>query len=635
MRFLLITIIFTANIGHSQIQREVYIERLLTTCKVWGYMKYHHTNVNQNAFDMDSLLVMKWKNIVYQPSNQAFKDSLSSMVASIGSTGQYISFNSFSGTIHDTPFHIPLYQWIDSIDINPSLRDSMRLIRNVFKNESIHYFASDRIFPSFTFDSKYSLLSSFPSDTFRYLALCRYWNQMQYTIAFIPNDKLDWDAKFREHVIPILDAKNDYYYHHAFYDLFREVRDPNFQFESPILSEETNGLMLPFECRWLDQKPIVTKIFGLNHQVRKGDEWLELNGRSIQELMGEKRRYINAMSEKSTAYHLLKLVSKTKLLQNVAKFRRITGEIYTDTILLSVSYEDSLKEIKIRNRTWFDTLTSSGCKIGYINLSKFNSLTYLSILDRLWGSDHLIIDNREAHDFTFSNFSKFFVKFDATLGFQASLIGARPGRYLLSKLRNKDTILQYFQGQVTILNDETINTGSDVLSHYLASSPNVQIVGDTSGGRLSLHHYFYLLPGKLKIGHSSTISFDKNKKQITKIGVIPSHYAPNTQIGVYNESDETLANALKICQSRSIIGSIVKSEYQIYPNPASDKIYVDCFQCSSLRIKYKICDLQGRLILEGSFKEFIDLQQIKSGLYYLMLQRENEQDFVQKIIISR
>jgi len=57
----------------------------------------------------------------------------------------------------------------------------------------------------------------------------------------------------------------------------------------------------------------------------------------------------------------------------------------------------------------------------------------------------------------------------------------------------------------------------------------------------------------------------------------------------------------------------VGSGVVIYPNPASDVLYVNSEQLSNLTIK----DMQGRRILSQSASKEIELGQLPSGLYFL------------------
>lgn len=73
----------------------------------------------------------------------------------------------------------------------------------------------------------------------------------------------------------------------------------------------------------------------------------------------------------------------------------------------------------------------------------------------------------------------------------------------------------------------------------------------------------------------------------------------------------------------------LKSNIELYPNPASDFIHIK----SEYNIRFELYDITGKIILTGSEK-LIDVSNLNNGLYIIKI-RQNEDISIQKIMIKR
>ncbi|MGM0581364.1 MAG: alpha-amylase family glycosyl hydrolase [Bacteroidota bacterium] len=70
-----------------------------------------------------------------------------------------------------------------------------------------------------------------------------------------------------------------------------------------------------------------------------------------------------------------------------------------------------------------------------------------------------------------------------------------------------------------------------------------------------------------------------------------------------------------------------KNQFQIYPNPAQESIYIKWGDQKTNNLNYQVLDMSGRVKLEGRFKNdqsSINIQNLPEGLYFLQLRNENE-----------
>ena len=91
---IVIVFIFSSSLS-SQVPQEEVVERLYHTCKVWGYLKYHHSNItvyskSNPAVDWDEALLSSLNGIMTAYDKPSFRDSLNVLLFKAGALNPYI-----------------------------------------------------------------------------------------------------------------------------------------------------------------------------------------------------------------------------------------------------------------------------------------------------------------------------------------------------------------------------------------------------------------------------------------------------------------------------------------------------------------------------------------------------------------
>ena len=87
-----------------------------------------------------------------------------------------------------------------------------------------------------------------------------------------------------------------------------------------------------------------------------------------------------------------------------------------------------------------------------------------------------------------------------------------------------------------------------------------------------------------------------------------------------------------VCQHIVSVSGAQKPKVNIYPNPASDKIYFDRLNSAKIRL----IDVTGRIVMETQLTEnSIDISECNNGIYFLDVVQEGKIIERKKIIISR
>ena len=103
----------------------------------------------------------------------------------------------------------------------------------------------------------------------------------------------------------------------------------------------------------------------------------------------------------------------------------------------------------------------------------------------------------------------------------------------------------------------------------------------------------------------------------------------------------TSPNGNPVTAIQDVCGSLSISEIEnsnnkisIYPNPTNNFITIQNRQNSTENFEYKIVDLTGRIVKNGNskFNEQINIESLTSGNYFVQIQTDNNQNFIQKLI---
>lgn len=117
-------------------------------------------------------------------------------------------------------------------------------------------------------------------------------------------------------------------------------------------------------------------------------------------------------------------------------------------------------------------------------------------------------------------------------------------------------------------------------------------------------------------------------------------------VGIYNRNSDAPDNStswaivddLSFSQYFSSTKNIAGTDYKIYPNPASAKVYVVALNNQIKTADYRITDITGKLLLEGKLDgatgNIINTENLSNGYYFITLKSKNGV-FTQKIAIQQ
>lgn len=530
---------------HSQ-TRLAESEKLESTCRIWGFLKYYHPEVATGTFYWDEQLI----EILPKVKNASNREQLSRIYLDwITSLGRIREYNGEDRETHNACFDKNFnLSWIhDSTVFTSELTRQLEFIEKN-RNQKDNYYATSakgigRVV--ITNEPQYKDFD-YPNESYRLLCLFKYWNIIEYFFPYKYQTDQNWNDVLKEMIPKYRDARDTTEYHLALLETVAKVDDTH----TPMIYTKQLGryfgeLALPIKFKIIDNKAVITGFLYKNvdkiDDLRIGDCIREIDGKGIKELLDIKSKYIPAshLNGKKRDSYLI-LVGHQE--EAVIKYER-DGEIKEKKIH---RYDPATLEREDRvldDEKWkiFDG------NIGYINMANVSRDDAHSVMNHLMACKAIIIDLRAKAvegalrviggrlNSEREEFAKI-LKPDLTY----------PGKFFWDKTetigyKNKD----YYKGKVILLVGE--DTQSTLEFHAMAfqTAPNVQTIGRQTAGADGNVSRFELVGG-FKTSISATGIFYPDGTETQRKGVkIDIEVEPTIQ-GIIEKRDEVLERAMSL-----------------------------------------------------------------------------------------
>ena len=180
--------------------------------KVWGFIKYHHTNVAKGYINWDEKLMIAIDSLENCKSNQEFNVIVNNLIDEAGTMG--VSSADLP-IVPDSLMFGRNVLWINDDVFDSEIQNSLTDILEKFRPQSNVYINNEYgQNPDFFDDMQYyQSVSSFPYKSLRLLALFRYWNIINYFFPYKNIIDQDWDQTLIEFIPQIVESSNLAEYH--------------------------------------------------------------------------------------------------------------------------------------------------------------------------------------------------------------------------------------------------------------------------------------------------------------------------------------------------------------------------------------------------------------------------------------
>jgi len=609
-------------------QNPTYQEKLYYTCKIWGFVKYYHSEVSNCLVDWDDALKKRLPYIKAAVTNDDFNDELITLLKAAGPMN--ISLDVLPDTIPPELKRNLDFSWFNNPVIRNDVKETLDAIKYSFRPHPNCWVRHDIYgqggWLNFVHDDprvNLNTFTSFPNESTRLLIAFKYWNILHYFNPYNYILDVPSDSMLYNNILAVANATGPYTFYLGIKKMAKDLDDAHAEGRT-----RSKYVMPPYYyyspkiiLTYAQNKYIVAKTSWNN--IERGDVIVSVNGIPVKNLEDNLRPYISAGN--NSVFHRtmcqfilngdqgtsINIVYSDSLGNNHTLNATRTDFIYTDWFY-SYYPNDSLAQVKWKKL---------GCNIGYVNMGQLQKEDVDAMYSNLRTCSAIIFDIRNYPNGTawpiadkmYPNRAmhiKFMVP-DATY----------PGTfYWYHAYLGIDGNPAPYEGKVIILMNEQTQSQAESSCMILENMKNSVKIGSQTAGANGDVSYFNLSED-IQAGFSSVGVFYPNGDSTQRIGIRPDILVYPTPEGIRNHRDEVLEKALQVAGCVTSVHDLKQpvSTTKVYPNPTTGLFYIKTNFTNNQTVD--IIDINGTHVFSKNINgnAEIDASNLSSGAYTLII----------------
>lgn len=537
------------------------VRNLDILCRVWGYVKYHHPAFygSRNRHSDADAALLHLLPAIYRSERTERNRLLAEWIRSLG---EFTETPERYASYHAPDFrHSTDLAWTtDTTELDEELAGLLGRLRKADRygyNRYARPMKTGGSSPDFTQEKEYATLTA-PDTGYRLLALFRYWNIIEY---FYPNKHLTekaWSAVLPQYIRRFTACGPDGY-HEQIALLTTEIHDSHAMLYPAFIPTET---FIPVNAQFIDDRLTVVPSQPTTIRLpipadtpawpplRFGDEILSVDGRTIDSIRNDIRKYMSCSNETAVAFRTtVYAFASTAADEYVVEYRR--GNT-TDSVRIATRTDRSAREfvdfpnyvIPEEGYLLLDDRT------GYIDAARFSNAKGRRIMQALQDTEAIIIDlRRYPSDFMIFQFlGKYFAPHPINHVIFTQPVYNLPGCFSEKRPTIGHDNPDYYKGMVIALVDGNTISQAEYTAMTIQALPRGTTVGSTTLGADG-NIAEIPLPG----GYTTLISglgvYYPDGSETQRCGVRIDHWAEPTFAGILAGRDEVLETAIRIADS--------------------------------------------------------------------------------------
>ncbi|MHC0439806.1 S41 family peptidase [Flavobacterium sp. 3-210] len=540
----LVLVLFSQTIFSSAKITET--EKLVATCKVWGFLKYYHPEVAGGKTNWDNQLLEKLPKIEKAQSKEEFSLILENWIDDLGPVKEIAPITvSKDIKFFDKNFDL---SWINSNKLfSKKLSKKLKFIEeNRFQGKQFYVEGSEHVENVNLINERYDD-PNFEDKNSKLRMIFMYWNVVEYFFPFKYLMSQKWDETLMQTLPAVIKAENYTDFYTAMKKMVSKMDDSHTEFymyKSSIA--EGNGRFFPAKGKIIDEKIIVTEILGDSlaeaYNIKIGDVITKINDKTIKALISENRDLICASND---AAYLDKLAKSLLInLSDNVKVEFLKDGKYETKDMIWFDYHEShrneFKKGAQKKKEKFKLLDNN---IGYVDMGIIKSRNIPAMIEALKNTKAIVFDMRNYPLGTFREISNFLNSQEKEFAIYTRPYYEYPGRFIWdgetkSGSDNKD----HYKGKVIVLLNEKSVSQSEWTAMCFQTAGNTTIIGSqTAGadGNVSQFDFkgFHTLFSGIGV-------YYPDGRETQRIGIIPDIEVKPTIKGIQEGKDEVLDRAL-------------------------------------------------------------------------------------------
>lgn len=614
-----------------------YQGRLYRLCKVWGYVKYHHSKVSACQVNWDSVLLATVPLVKAATNQSQFNTAVLQMLDAAGPMDLATSPPAYVDS--STIVTLVNFDWLNDPYFSQAVRDKLDTIKTNFRPHSScfidYYFnvnpngQSWYVFPGDTF---YNIPAGLKTEPVRLLEDFRFWNQVYY---FYPNTNIldiPWDSTLLNNVMDVANPANYHEYLKTVFKIFHDLNDSHTgdiaQCYVADIPKTSYYYYPPVIINHVENKYVVA--YSADSTMHKGDIIDSVDGYSMTNWEDSIRPYLSESNDARFHYDIfLHIISGNQNTYASFSFTDSLGNKSSASLKRNKTYTFFTSQ-SVNSLLGTDTTTeykTLDCGVGYVSLRNLKEANMQAMYDSLWNKPAIIFDARSYLQISIFNlaYTMFATPTQVANFLEPDL--SVPGRgnwYHI--VFGSDTNRRPYTGLVVLLMNEKTQSASEYACMVLSQNQHAIKVGSQtagSDGNISA----YLLDPDILAAFSSIGVYTPAGTNTQRLGIVPDVEVHPTLYGFRKGIDEVLDSAIAIACNYNAVENIPTPEenLNVYPNPGNNYLMVEApNNNTSLRIT--IVNLLGQTLLQqdmATTKQGFDVSAIPKGLFFVAVYSKN------------
>ncbi len=520
------------------------IEKLATTAKVWGFLKYYHPEVADGKYNWDKELFK----ILPKVKNSKNKKQLSKVYINwINSLGEIEKCKRCNKNNEFEYFNKNFdLSWISNSQIiTQELSEKLKFIEsNRHQGKKYYISVANKNIGNIDVTNEIEYKNfDWNNKDLRLLTLFRYWNIVEYFFPYKYQTDTNWNEVLNKMISKFLYPKTEIDFHLAMQELIVSIDDSHGGFVTDKTNTFFGYYWIPAKFKIINNKAVITGFYNdslaKRNDLKVGDIITKVNNQEIIDIFNQKEKFINGSN-----------VSRKKANTYYSIFNGSSDSVKIEYIRNNKTSDKSVKRylFKSFNYKWknetkkFKTLVGN---IGYINMGTIKIKDVPDIMETLKNTKAIILDIRNYPKgtlYTIANYitskrNDFYKVTYPDLNY--------PGKFIWRNGNQcgKNRDLKY-KGKVILLVNEKSQSHAEFTVMCLQTGDNVTTIGSQTSGADGNVSRFEMVGG-YKTMITGIGIFYPDKTETQRKGVkIDIEIKPTIQ-GIIKNKDEVLEKAIE------------------------------------------------------------------------------------------
>ncbi len=517
-------------------------EKLVTTAKVWGFLKYYHPNVSNGSYDWDDELLNIMPKLSQADEVADLSDIYKDWILSLGKMPECRTCGNSINSTFDKNYNL---DWIkDEKLISKELSTILVKIKDNRNLGNQYYVGTTGAGNAYPKNEKKYIGDNFPNRQQRLLGFFRFWNFIEYFYPYKYMLDSNWDSILKEYIPKINAAANEKEYHLIISELIGNIDDSHTRVN--FLSDSNQVKHFPYTVKDVEGECVIVGSYnakiGAENGLMVGDIIVEVNGKNVQKYFQSNENLLSASN-----HAFKKVKAYTDLLNGDLDSQKLrinrSGKILEMTVKLY-----KFQDFDYYNTNYFPSHSFIRSDVGYINIRTLPKDKKLisKIMSEMADSKAIIFDVRGYPQNTHLLLGEELNSEEQVFAYSIAPDLSYPGKFIYlneSKVGKKNK--RNFKGLVIILVDEsTFSLGEFTVMSLQTLQNNVTVGSQTAGADGNVSHIEYF--GGHKVQVSGLGIFYPDGRETQRKGIKIDHIVNLTIDGVRSGRDEILGSALNL-----------------------------------------------------------------------------------------